>query len=220
MAPDGRWVALRTANRDTANSPATKLVVFDTTAGAVTHQLLLAGDVEPEAFSVDGALVFALAYHGDFYRVQTIDLATGARNDTSDRDKTSPAEDMHGHAIRGVLSSGRTLLATLYRNPGDEEEPAFVHVLDLEHTWSYCADLPQPFGTGRPGTDVIQLTPSDTVEVGTTEAHRVAEIHIDEVRTPGTKPVTVEFRDGAIASPGADYSSVPGFLYVIAPLAA
>jgi hypothetical protein len=220
VAPDGQWIAL--TDGEPGYEPdrvATKLVVFDPAAGRVTHQLLLAGDVEPEAFSVDGKLVFALAYHGDHYRVQTIDLATGARDDTSDRDKRSPAEDMHGHAIRGVLSSGHTLLATLYRNPGDAEEPAFVHVLDLEHAWSYCADLPKPFGTGGPGSDVIELTPSDTVEVGATEAHRVAEIHIGEVRTPGSKPVTVDFRDGAIAATGADYSSVPGFLYVIAPLA-
>jgi hypothetical protein len=221
VAPEGRWIAL--TDGQPGYEPArvaTKLVVFDTAAGAVTRQLLLAGDVEPEAFSVDGKLVFALAYHSDHYRVQTIDLATGARDDTSDRDKRNPAEDMHGHAIRGVLSTGRTLLATLYRNPGDAEEPAFVHVLDLEHAWSYCADLPKPFGTGGPGTDVIELTPSDTVEVGATEGHRVAEIHIDEVRTPGDKPVKVAFRDGSIAATAADYSSVPGFLYVIAPLAA
>jgi hypothetical protein len=221
VAPDGQWVALTDGRPGyEPTRVATKLVVFDTAAGAVTHQLTLAGDVEPEAFSVDGKLVFALAYHFDHYRVQTIDLATGARDDTSDRDKQSPAEDMHGHAIRGVLSSGRTLLATLYRNPVDDEEPAFVHVLDLEHAWSYCADLPKPFGTGAPGSDVIVLTPSDTVEVGATDAGRVAEIHIDQVRTPGSKPVTVEFRNGAVATTGAEYASVPGFLYVIAPLVA
>ena len=220
VAPDGQWIALTDGQPGyEPGRVATRLVVFDTAAGAVTHQRLLAGDTEPEAFSVDGKLVFALVYHSDHYRVQTIDLATGARDDTSDRDKRNPAEDMHGHAIRGVLGAGRTLLATLYRNPGDPEEPAFVHVLDLQHAWSYCADLPTPFGTGAPGTDVIELTPSDTVEVGTTEAHRVAEIHIDEVRTPGDKPVTVGFRDGTIAATGADYSSVPGFLHVIAPLA-
>jgi hypothetical protein len=221
VAPDGEWVALTDGQPGyEPDRVATKLAVFDTAAGAVTYHLALAGDVEPEAFSIDGRLVFALAFHGDHYRVQTIELATGARNDTGDRDKTSPVEDMYGHAIRGVLSSGRTLLATLYRNPGNAEEPAFVHVLDLEHAWSYCADLPNPFGTGGPGTDVIALTPSDTVQVGATEADRVAEIHIDQVRTPGTKPVKVEYRNGAIAASGAEYSSVPGFLYVIAPLAA
>jgi hypothetical protein len=221
VAPGGRWVALTDSQPEDAPSrDATELVVFDSDAGAVAHHLTLAGNIEPEAFSVDGQLVFALAFHGDHYRVQTIDLATGRRRDTSDRDKTSPAEDMYGHVIRGVLSSDRTLLATLYRNPGNPEEPAFVHVLDLEHAWSYCADLPRPFGTGEPGTDAIELTPSDTVEVGATESDRVAEIHIDEVRTPGTNPVTVEFRDGAVTSSGTEYSSVPGFLYVIAPLPA
>ncbi len=117
------------------------------------------GDLRPEAFSVDGQLVFALDYRGDHYRVQTIDLATGDRYDTSDRDKTLPPEDMNGAAVRGVLSADRTLLATLYRNPGDADEPAFVHVLDLQNGWSYCADLPPPFGTGAVGSDCDRAEP-------------------------------------------------------------
>ena len=40
------------------------------------------------------------------------------RYDTTDRDKTLEPEDMHGATVRGVLSTDRTLLATLYRNPG------------------------------------------------------------------------------------------------------
>ena len=126
------------------------VVVFDTSTGTDAAPLTLTGDVQPEAFSIDGSLVFALNYVGDHYRVQTIELATGERYDTNDRDKVPP-EDMHGQAVHGVMSKDRTLLATLYRNPGDADEPAFVHVLDLQHGWSYCADLPAPFGTGPPG---------------------------------------------------------------------
>jgi len=58
---------------------------------------------------------------------------------------------MHGHPVHGVLSADHTLLATLYRDPSDDDEPAFVHVLDLSHGWSFCADLPAPFGTGPAG---------------------------------------------------------------------
>jgi hypothetical protein len=95
------------------------------------------------------------------------------------------------------------VLATLYRNPGDDAEPAFVHILDLVHGWAYCADLPPPFGTGPPGTDEIELTPADTVLVTTTQAQashasRVAEIHIDEVLTPSATPITVKYRDAAL----------------------
>jgi hypothetical protein len=201
VSPGGRWVALTDHTADYAAAeprPYTQLVVFDAEAGAATHHLALAGDVQPEAFSVNGELVFALDHRGDHYRVQTIRLASGERYDTGNRDKTLEREDMHGTTVRGVLNADRTVLATLYRNPGDDDEPAFVHILDLVHGWAYCADLPPPFGTGPPGTDEIELTAADTVLVTATQASRVAEIHIDEVLTPSTTPITVTFRDGAL----------------------
>src|SRR5207244_476857 len=118
--------------------------------------------------------------------------------DTSNRDKTLDREDMHGTTVRGVLNADRTVLATLYRDPTDAAEPAFVHILDLVHGWAYCADLPAPFGTGPPGSDRIELTPADTVIVTTTQASRIAEIHIDEVHTPTSVPITVKISDGSV----------------------
>ena len=152
------------------------------------------------------------------FRVQTIELTTGLRYDTSDRDKTLPKEDMHGESVHGVMSADHTLLATLYRNPADVEAPAFVHVLDLEHGWSYCADLPQPFGTGPLGSDALQLTPTGTIEVAATTFDRLAEIHIEAVHTPGDPPVPLQIRRGTVAPPAAALRSIPGFEYVIAPL--
>jgi hypothetical protein len=201
VSPGGRWVALtdHAAGYDPAEPPRyTQLSVFDAEAGDVTHHLALSGDVRPEAFSVNGELVFALDNRGDHYRVQTIELATGERYDTSDRDKTLEPEDMHGVTVRGVYNADRTVLATLYRNPGDDEEPAFVHILDLVHGWSYCADLPPPFGTGTPGSDQIEITTADTAVVTATEASRIAEISIDEVLEPSPKPITVEYRDAPL----------------------
>ena len=198
VAPGGRWVALtdRPPGYDAPQPRAsTQLVVFDAKAGAEAHRLALAGDVRPEAFSVNGSLLFALDYRSDHYRVQTITLATGERFDTGNRDKTTEIEKMNGAAVRAVLNADHTLLSTLYRNPGDDDEPAFVHILDLAHGWAYCADLAPPFGTGPPGSDLIELSPADTVVVTATQASRIAEIHIDEVRTPSTKPVTIEYRD-------------------------
>jgi hypothetical protein len=204
VAPGGRWVALTDHRNDydvADDRSHTQLTVFDAEAGAwagaATYHLALKGDVRPEAFSVSGGVVFALDHRGDFYRVQTITLATGERKDTLNRDKTLYEEDMRGTAFGAVLSADRTLLATLYRNPGDEDEPAFVHVLDLVHTWAYCADLPAPFGSGAPGSDQIELTPAGTVVVTNIAASRRAEIHIDEVRTPGAVPVTVEYTNAA-----------------------
>ena len=207
VSPGGRWVALTDHTPGTAHTagypgaeplPTTQLTVFDSESGAATHHLALAGDVQPEAFSVNGHLVFALDHRGDHYRVQTIRLATGERYDTGNRDKTPEIEEMRGVTVRGVYNTARTVLATLYRNPGDEEEPAFVHILDLVHGWAYCADLPPPFGTGAPGSDEIELTAADTALVTATEAARVAEIHINEVLVPDTTPFTVKVRDAPL----------------------
>jgi hypothetical protein len=222
VAPAGRWVALTDRERGYGSQgrAATEVVVFDTRTGAEARRLALKGDVQPEAFSVDGTLLFALDYRVGYYRVQTIQLDSGMRFDTTDRDKTIPPDDMHGTSVHGVMSADRTLLATLYRNPGNKEEPAFVHVLDLEHGWSYCADLPPPFGTGPFGSDTIELTPAGTVVVAATRFDRLAEIHIDDVRTPGNTPVRLALRNGTVVPPAAALQSMPGFEYVIAPLAA
>ncbi len=202
VSPGGRWVALtdHAAGYDPAEHRRfTQLTVFDAEAGSATHHLALTGDVQPEAFSVNGERVFALDHRGDHYRVQTIELATGERGDTGNRDKRiAEREDMRGVTVRGVLNADRTALATLYRDPGNHDDPAFVHILDLVHGWAYCADLPAPFGTGPPGSDRIELTPADTVVVTTTEAARIAEIHIDEVLTPSPQPITVKYSDGAL----------------------
>jgi len=222
VSPKGQWVALTDRAPGYGASQgrrATTLVVFDTTSGIQTHSFTLTGDLQPEAFSVDGNSVFALDYHGDHYRVQTIDLPTGGQWDTGGRDKTVEREDMHGTSVRGVLNADHTLLATLYRNPGDAKQPAFVHILDLQNGWAYCADLPPPFGTGPVGSDRIDLTPADTVIVTADGAARVAEIHIDEVHQPGSQPVTVEYRSATPATTApAPVVSAPGFGHVIATL--
>lgn len=221
VAPDGRWVALtdrRPTYGDLSAGGFTEIVVFDPAAGTAIHRLTFSGNLQPEAFSVDGKLIFALHYRGDHYRVQTIDLTTGEQHDTTDRDKTLSPEDMHGASVRGVLSTDRSLLATLYRNPGNDEEPAFVHVLDLEYGWSYCADLPKPFGTGPEGSDVIELTATNTVVVAANAAKRVAEIQIEQVHEPATVPVDVAYREGTLVPAGSAFGSTPGFGHVIAPV--
>ena len=220
VAPGGLWIALtnREAGYASQGRASTELVVFNPSTGMETYRHKLSGDVQPEAFSADGTLIFALNHFVDHYRVQTLFLKTGERYDTSDRDKGVPAEDMHGQAVHGVMSDDRSLLATLYRNPGDKAEPAFVHVLDLQHGWSYCADLPAPFGTNPTGSDLIELSPRDTVVVAATQAQRLAEIQIDAVLTPGNDPVPIAFRNGTITPIGAEFQSMPGFDYAIATL--
>jgi hypothetical protein len=221
VSPGGRWVALtdRGPGYDASEPrPSTRLVVFDSTSGAETRRLDLDGDVRPEAFSVNGKLLFVLDYRGDHYTVETLILATSERYETSARDKSAEAEKMNGTTVRGVLNADKTLLATLYRNTGDAEEPAFVHILDLQNGWAYCADLVAPFGSGPEGSDRIELTPAGTALVTTSAASRTAEIHISEVHEPSDRPVTIEYRDGAVTPSDAAFVSTPGFGHVIATL--
>ena len=186
VVPAGRWVALTDRGRGRREGRRIHgLVVFDPRAGTESHRLTLPGNLAPEAFSVDGKLVFALDFRTDHYRVQTIEARHRAASSTpATATRHLEPEDMEGSSVRGVISADHTLLATLYRNPGDAEEPAFVHVLDLEYGWSYCADLPEPFGTGPPGSDVIELTAANTVVVAVPRRACVAEIHIEQVHTP------------------------------------
>lgn len=218
VAPAGTWIALtdRRPGYGAQGFAHTTLAVFDTEAGEVSHLLNLTGDVQPEAFSTDGSRVFALQYFRGHYRVRTIAVDGTLVEDTFDRDKT-PAEDMHGHPIHGVLSADHTLLATLYRDPSSDDDPAFVHVLDLSSHWSFCVDLPAPFGTGPLDSDAIQLMPNDVVEVAATQANRVAAVDIDAVHNPLT-PVPVTYRDGTITPPPAEFTAIPGFEYVIGSL--
>src|SRR4029450_31264 len=103
------------------------------------------------------------------------------------RDK-KPGEDMHGSVVRGVMRPDRSLLSTLYRNPDDADEPAFVHVLDLIHGWAYCAALTAPFGTAADGTDqIVALDTGAVAVVHWTPAEpnaTVAELNVDALHTP------------------------------------
>jgi hypothetical protein len=221
VAPDGTRIALIDADpkyTERAPRPKTRLAVFNTAMGAETRRLDLTGDVIPEAFSIDGRFLFVLENRGDHYGVQTLDLVTSDRYDTNTRDKDVLREVMYGTAVRGVLSADGTLLATLYRNPNGKGEPAFVHVLDLKNAWAYCADLVPPFGTGPEGSDRIELTSSGTVLVTALNAGRVAEIHIEEVHTPTSDPVTIRYRDETVTPSTSELGGPSGYGYVIATL--
>jgi hypothetical protein len=67
---------------------------------------------------------------------------------------------------------------------------------------------------------VIELTPTNTVVVAANPASRVAEIHIEDVHTPGDTPVGVDYRDGTVASAGSAFRSTPGFGHVITTIRA
>jgi hypothetical protein len=223
VAPDAKFVAV--TDRSTTYGPdpgrqSTAIRVFDNDNGvrSVRANLNVASDVEPEAFSTDGKWLFVLHHSADSYRVQQINVATGERLDVSDRDKTIQAETMNGLPVHAVLDQHRKLLATLYRNPSNSEHPAFVHVLDLEHVWSSCVDLEEPFGTGPVDAETIRLTEKNTVIIGGKGIAKTAEIRIEDVLEGGNASVLVEIHDQLTTRADDEFRGWPGFRRVIAPL--
>jgi hypothetical protein len=218
VAPDGRWVALTDRNvYDPAGSSwaTTRLAVWDAQSGAVVAQLDLDGDVEPEAFSVDGAQLIVLDHHRVGYRVQSLVIGTGERYDTSDEDK-NPIGDMTGHRVRGVLSEDRSLLATLYQNPDDPEIPAFVHVLDLSG-FAYCVNLPAAFGQSADGDVLIERAAEDVIVISE-HADQRAQFSLRELRDRGSRGLHLDVTSGAGERADAAYVDLPGYRGLIAIL--
>ena len=218
VSPAGTVVALtdRPTGYDSEALPrlTTRLVVVGGISGAISHDLTVNGDVEPEAFSLDHRSLFVLDHRGDHYRVQTLDLASGERSDLSDRDK-NPAEDMRGRAVHGVLSSDRQQLATLYINPDNPAEPAFVHVLNL-NGWSYCIELPDEFAQGPARSQSIERTAEDHVIVRAPAIERRAEFNLADVSDGQT--VTVATHTSKEVAVDAPYRVVDEFEALIAIL--
>ena len=216
VAPDGRWIALTNRSAYSPADPAvasTTIVVVDGISGAQRARYDFPGNVEPEAFSIGGDQLVVLDHHEVGYRVQLLDLTTGYRSDTFDENK-NPIGDMTGHRVRGVLSEDRTLLATLYQNPGDPEEPAFVHVLDLSG-FAYCVDLPAAFGESPDGNVFIERA-GDEVIVISEHADQRAQFSLEELRRVGSANVRVTVTPGAGDRADAAYLDVPGYRALIA----
>ena len=220
VAPDGVVVALSDRptgyDSETQPRPTTHLVVVGGKSGTISYDLDLFGDVEPEAFSIDHKYLFALDYRGDHYRVQTLDLASGQREDLIDRDK-EPADDMRGRAVHSVMSSDRLQLATLYINPENTVEPAFVHVLDLNGS-SYCVHLPHEFANGPARSQSIERTSADQVVVRNPAIDRAARFDLAAISAG--KEVIVATEPSAGTAPDAPYRTVDDFQALVALLPA
>ncbi len=124
------------------------------------------GEVEPEAYSLDGTRLFGARIYADRYHVHVLDLATGEQFPTLGPDKALPPEDMWGTVVQAVLSPDGAQLATLYRDSSKPDHTAFVHLLDLAAGATVCIDLHEPFGTGEAGSDALTWSADGTVLVG------------------------------------------------------
>jgi hypothetical protein len=207
-APGGRLVALCTqaAPQEGASdgSAPYRPPGRDSTTIAVVgtagerYRFTLAGCLEPEAFTVDGARLFVLDYlpprHPDSYRVRVLDLATGAVGPLAVWPKQLVRDDeewMRGEGRQAVYDERRHLLFTLYTRQSDH---AFVHTLSLVDGWAYCVDLPVPFGQGPAAGHAIARTPDGTgVYVVAPGTGAVAAINPDALnvsRTTRIDPAT------------------------------
>jgi len=185
VSPDGRLLALATptpAGADPyrpAGRDRTTIVIAD--AAGERSRLDLSGNLEPEAFSDDGRLLYVLDYlppeQPDRYRVRAVDLATRTLTALWTRDKKSippgAEETMRGEGRQAVYDRSRKILFTLYTHQPDHQHTrdligaradkpdvhAFVHSLNLEQGWAYCIDLPGPFGETAAAGHTIALAP-------------------------------------------------------------
>lgn len=186
VSSDGRRAALMPAD-STGSSPyepvgreRTTIVVADLGSGAPPRRLELAGNYEPEAFSVRGEALFVLewlpAARPDRYRVRQLNVATGAITPVFTRQKAVNNEEMRGHGRQQLLAPDRQVLYTLYttepdhthardmlRRASGQSTPmvhAFVHTLGLDGGWTFCIDLPLPFGLGPANAHTVAVSPN------------------------------------------------------------
>ncbi|MGH9120226.1 MAG: hypothetical protein ACRD0A_20885 [Acidimicrobiales bacterium] len=130
---------------------------------APVRRFSVAGNVEPEAFSLDGTALFVVDYQParspTHYQVRRLDLGTGELGDVFSVD-AELQRAMQGVARSQAWDPEGDRLYTLYtldpsahagvghtRHAGHGGN-AFVHVLDLDEQWAHCIDLPAGFSAG------------------------------------------------------------------------
>lgn len=144
-----------------------------------SDELILPGNVEPEAFSVDGEALFVIDYQPaeapTFYQVRRLDLATGELGDVYSVD-AELQETMRGTARTQVWDPDGDRLYTLYSL---DAGTAFVHILDLDEQWAHCVDLPASIGATSAG---MALTDDGrTLYVADAAGGAIAEVDTQEL---------------------------------------
>jgi hypothetical protein len=166
VSPGGRNVALVDGNLSFASTPrATTVVDVATASGA--RELRLAGNLDPEAFSVDGRSLYAVDYlpalQPTRYSVRKVDLATGRISDVPDRDG-SVRTPMPGYSSTQLMSPDGHQLYTFYSSSeaihdDGETYHAWVHVLNLEDGWAHCLDLDEQIGLSGAADAGLAVSP-------------------------------------------------------------
>ncbi|WP_020523750.1 YncE family protein [Catelliglobosispora koreensis] len=121
--------------------------------GGERTRMDLPGNIEPEAFSPDGASLFVLNYFPpsapNRYHAEMIDLHTHDMEPVPGTEQTTASRVVRlADEHQGILFSICT------------DTAAFVDCLNLCEGWTRRIALPPPFGQGRPGAHGAALSPS------------------------------------------------------------
>lgn len=176
-----------------------------------SRTLTLERNLDPEAFSPDGATLYAIdhrpAANPVAYRVSTVDIAAGTVGETLGPLKEPLVDEMRGSGRQQVWSPFGDQLYTLYirqyhqhvvagHDDTHDHGPAsavdaFVHVLDVATDWALCVDLPEGVGLGPAGTTGIMI--DDRGFVITVVDHALAA-KVEVTRPPVDSPDPGAFR--------------------------
>ncbi|HEY5012354.1 MAG TPA: hypothetical protein VIK61_06565, partial [Acidimicrobiia bacterium] len=166
VSPGGRSVALVDGDLNIAEQPRAATVIDVATAQG-TRTLRLAGNFDPEAFSVDGRTLFALefipAMNPERYSVRRIDLQTLHVSTVLGRDGEDRTP-MSGYSRTQLMSPDGTQLYTFYATSAPVTEHgetyhAFVHVLNLAKGWAHCIDLDEKIGASGQVNPGLAVSP-------------------------------------------------------------
>jgi hypothetical protein len=215
------------------------ILVTDARASSPMRTYRLAGNYEPEAFSVDDARLFLIQYlpaeNPTAYRVMFLDLATGRVHPVFGRFESQP-ERMPGDRLRQIFDPTTFQLYTLYTNhsdaydddywsAGQSDDLTFVHVLNLQEGWAYCAGLPRALWNHPANAEAMTPSPDGRIlyvvdstrgviaEMDTRTLKIVARADVDLGSGSGNRTSIVASPDGAtlFVSSAAD----PNALYVL-----
>ena len=207
----------------------TTIVVADPSGATEPETYHLRGNLEPEAFSNDGAHLFVIQYlppqAPSLYRVAELELEDGDVYPVISRDKTW-SQRMPGIRLEQLLSPDQRQLYTLYSSQPaayaagyDDAQStargpvAFVHILNLQDRWAFCLPLPKRLW-GAPAGEQAMASSSDGSRLFVVDPSRDTVAVIDAKRTKVKETATVDFETQDRAHAAAAVSPDGSTLYV------
>jgi DNA-binding beta-propeller fold protein YncE len=195
VSPRGRYVALTDGNLNTA-SQARATSIIDVATATGTRELRLRGNLDPEAFSVDGRYLYAVDYlpamNPTRYTVRHIDLRTTRIEPVPDRNG-AVRTPMPGYSSTQLMSPDGQQLYTFYTSTepihdDGETYHAWVHVLNLEKGWAHCLDLDEKIAAGGAANAGLAVSPDGSrLFVTDGVSHAVVAIDTATLKVVGTR---------------------------------